>query len=125
KQSMAEAAHFVLIDSNQREHKIKYIGYQELPWFSYASDLIVWDEIRYDPRFRQRSYSTICSYNLKTKRIRKLSSRSRIFSPALSADGKKIIAVQIDLINRCNLIEMDAATGKVIKVHDNPENLIL
>jgi hypothetical protein len=125
KESKAEAAHFVLIDSSKRETKLKYIGYQEIPWFSYASDLIVWDEIRYDPRFRQRSYSTICSYDLKTKRIKKLSSRSRIFSPALSPDGKKIIAVQIDLSNRCNLIEMNASDGKIIKTYDNPQNLIL
>lgn len=125
KQSKAETPHFVLIDSNQKETKLKYIGYQENPWFSYANDLIVWDEIRYDPRFRQRSYSVICSYNLKTKRFKTLNRRSRSFSPALSADGKKIIAVQIDLSNQVNLIEMEASTGKILKTYDNPENLIL
>jgi len=125
KQSKAEALHFVLIDSNQRETKLKYIGYQEIPWFSYANNTIVWDEVRYDPRFKQRSYSVICSYNLQTRSLKKLSSRSRIFSPSLSADGKKIIAVQIDLSNQNSLIEMDTETGKILKTYNNPDNLIL
>ncbi|TDQ07036.1 TolB family protein [Pedobacter metabolipauper] len=125
KQSKAEAAHFTITDSSKNETKLIGTGYQEQPWFSYANGLIVWDEIRYDPRFRQRSYSVICSYDLQTKKITKLSARSRIFSPSLSMDARRIIAVQFDLSNNCSLIELDAANGKIIKVYPNPGNEIL
>lgn len=125
KQSKSEPAHFVLIDSSKKEQRLFGIGYQEQPWFSYAANMIVWDEIRYDPRYRQRSYSVICSYNLQTRKIKKLSTRSRVFSPSISADGKKIVAVRFDLSNKCNLVELDAATGKIINTFANPENLIL
>lgn len=125
KESKAVSRCFVLIDSTKKEHKLLSIAYQEQPWFSYANNILVWDEIRYDPRYQQRTYSVVCSYNLKTKQIKKLSSRSRVFSPSISVDGKKIIAVQVDLSNRFNLIELDAATGKVLKTYPNPENLIL
>lgn len=125
KQSKAETAHFAIIDSAKNETKLLSIGYQEQPWFSYANGIIVWDEIRYDPRYRQRSYSVICSYNLKTGKQKKLTTRSRIFSPSISADGKKIIAVKIDLSNKCNLIELDAETGATLTTIPNPENLIL
>ncbi|TKC06362.1 TolB-like translocation protein [Pedobacter frigoris] len=125
KDSKSEAAYFVLIDSNKKEQRLFGIGPQEQPWFSYAANTIVWDEIRYDPRYRQRSYSVICSYNMSTKKFKKLSSRSRLFSPAISADGKKIVAVKIDLSNKCNLVELDAESGKIINTFANPENLIL
>jgi len=125
KQSKAEPAAFILIDQDKKEHRIQGIGQQEQPWFSYAKDLIVWDEIRLDPRFQQRSYSVICSYNLQTKEVRKLSTKSRIFSPSLSADGSKIVAVQIDLSNKIQLIVMDAANGRIILSYPNPENMLV
>ena len=125
KQSKAETAGFVVIDAAKNEKKLLKIGYQEQPWYSYANNKIVWDEIRYDPRFRQRSYSVVCIYDFKNKSTKKISARSRIFSPSLSPDGKKIIAVKIDLSNQCNLVEMDAADGKILYVYPNPKNLIL
>lgn len=125
KESKQEARHFVLIKEDQSEQKLFGIGYQEYPWFSLKSNMIVWDEIRYDPRYKQRSYSVICSYNLQTKKFRKLSSQSRLFSPTLSSDGKKIIAVKVELNNQFNLVEIDAATGKILKTFPNLENEIL
>jgi hypothetical protein len=125
KQSKTEVSHLAIIDSNGKETHLLNIGYQEQPWFSYANGLVVWDEVRYDPRYRQRSYSVICSYNMQTRKVKKLSSKSRLFSPSLSADGKKIIAVRFDLSNQCNLVELDATNGKVIYTYPNPQNLIL
>lgn len=125
KESKQEARHFVLINDDQSEQKLFGIGYQEYPWFSLKNNMIVWDEIRYDPRYKQRSYSVICSYNLQTKKFRKLSSQSRLFSPTLSSDGKKIIAVKVELNNQFNLAEIDASTGKILTTFPNLENEIL
>ena len=50
KQSKADVPHLTIIDSNRRETRLLNIGYQEQPWFSYANGLVVWDEVRYDPR---------------------------------------------------------------------------
>ena len=125
KQSKAEPPHFTLIDSNKKEHKLLSIAPQEQPWFSYANGIIAWDEIRNDPRYHQRSYSVLCTYNLKTKKVKKLSARSRLFSPTLSADGAKIVAVKFDLSNKCNLIELNTVDGKILNIIPNPDNLIL
>ncbi|MFW0716614.1 hypothetical protein [Pedobacter sp. N23S346] len=125
KESKQEARHFVLINKDQPEQKLFSIGYQEQPWFSLKNNLLVWDEIRYDPRYKQRSYSVICSYNLETKKFNKLSSQSRLFSPTLSDDGKKIIAVKVELNNQFNLVEIDALNGKILKTFPNLENEIL
>jgi len=125
KTSKTEPPAFVQIGPDKRETRIKGIGQQEQPWFSYASGKIVWDEIRYDPRFLQRTYSVVCSYDLETKKVKTLTRNSRIFSPSLSADGKKIVAVTIDLSNKVQLIVIDANTGKIVRSFPNPGNLLI
>ncbi|MFC4210158.1 TolB family protein [Pedobacter lithocola] len=125
KESKQQARYFVIINEDKTEQKLFGIGYQEQPWFSYKTGLLVWDEIRYDPRYKQRSYSVICSYNLKTKKFKKLSSKSRLFSPSLSEDGRKIIAAKVNLNNQFNLVEIDANSGEILKTYPNLENEIL
>jgi len=125
KSSKAEVPTLILIGKNKKERRIQRIGQQEQPWFSYANGRIVWDEVRYDGRFLRRSYSVICRYDLQSGKLKKLSSRSRIFSPTLSPDGSKIVAVNIDLSNKVQLIVMDAENGKIIRSYPNPENLLI
>ncbi|TDG36322.1 hypothetical protein EZJ43_07280 [Pedobacter changchengzhani] len=125
KESKAEAKYFVLINADKSERRLFGIGYQEQPWFSFENNILVWDEIRYDARFKQRSYSVICSYNLATKKFKQLTNKTRLFSPSLSVDGKKIVAVQVDLSNKFNLVELDAVNGSILKTYPNPENFIL
>jgi hypothetical protein len=123
KDSKAETAVLVLIGQDKKEHRLQRIGQQDQPWFSYANGRAVWDEIRLDGRFLRRSFSVICSYDIKTGKLKKLTSRSRIFSPTLSADGSKLVAVNIDLSNKVNLLVMDASDGKILRTIPNPENL--
>jgi hypothetical protein len=125
KESKAESRYFVLIDSNKKEKRVLSIGYQEQPWFSYANGIIAWDEVRFDPRYRQRSYNVICSYNLNTGVYKKISSKSRLFSPSIAEDGKTIVAVQVDLSNQFNLVELDVETKKITFTYPNPQQLIL
>lgn len=125
KQSKASPPTFVVIDEEKNEEKLFSIAYQEQPWFSYANNILVWDEIRFDPRYKQRSYSVICSYDFITKKKNQLTFKTRLFSPSLSADGNKIVAVQIDLSNQVNLVELDPRTGKITTIHPNTENFML
>lgn len=125
KQSKSEPSSFVLLGPDKKEQQLLGMGQQEEPWFSYANKILTWDEIHYDPRFQQRSYSVVYTYNMVTKKVTKLTRRSRIFSPSLSADGTQIAAVEIDLSNKVKLIVMDSKTGKIIRSYANPENKLL
>lgn len=125
KQSKAEVAGFVIVKPDKTEKKLFHIGYQENPWFSYGNGKIVWDEIRFDPRYKQRSYSVVCSYDMATQTRRQLTFKTRLFSPALSGDGKKLIAVEIDLSNKSRLVEIDQTSGKIQTLFANPEGSIL
>ena len=125
KQTKSETPGFVIINEKKIEQRLFKIGFQEQPWFSYHNGLLVWDEIRFDPRYKQRSYSVICSYDFSTGKKKQLTQRSRLFSPSLSGDGKKIVAVQIDLGNQSNLVVLDAQSGNITDTIPNTENLIL
>ncbi len=122
KESKSETPGFVSISPTKNERNLFKIGYQEQAWYSYGNDKIVWDEKREDPRYKQRSYNVICIYDFKSGKKQQLTQRTRLFSPSISADGKKLIAVQVDLSNRNLLVMLDIATGKVIDSIANPEN---
>ncbi|RZK44156.1 MAG: hypothetical protein EOO90_00400 [Pedobacter sp.] len=125
KHSKAEPPTFVITDRQKNEEKLFSIAYQEKSWFNYANNILIWDEIRFDPRYKQRSYSVICTYNFLTKKKTQLTFKTRLFSPSLSGDAEKIVAVKIDLSNQINLVEVDKETGEILKTHPNPENLLL
>lgn len=116
---------FFRLDKLGKEKLILKIGYQELPNFSYAAGKIVWDEFRFDKRYQKRSYNVINIYDLSTKSYTQLTHKSRLFAPALSSDGKIIVAVKVSLENRISLVELDAETGKELKSYLNPLNWMM
>lgn len=125
KRSLANAPAIIEQDKNGKIRKITDVGSQEIPWFSYGGDKIVWDEFRFDARFHQRSFNVINIYDFQTKSKRQLTNRSRLFAPSISADGLTIIAVEISLAGRISLVELDSKTGKEIKRYESPENFML
>ncbi|HTN19548.1 MAG TPA: hypothetical protein VL125_03695 [Pelobium sp.] len=125
KTSLSEPTRIIVIDAQKNEKTILKIGSQTEPNLSYANGLITWDEYRSDSRYDQRNYSVICTYNLATKEFKQLSKKSRLFSPALSPDGKRIIAVNVTSANIFSMVEFDALTGKALHIYPNPKNYTL
>lgn len=125
KYSKSDVPAFILINKAQKEKHLFSIGYQEQPWFSYANDLLVWDEIRYDPRYKHRNYSVICIYDFKSGKRKQLTFGSRLFSPSLSADGKKLVAIEVDKSNQTQIVSIDLESGKIKQTYANPKNEML
>lgn len=125
KTSLSETTKIISIGKDKKEETILKIGSQTEPNLSYANGLITWDEYRSDARYDQRNYSVICTYDLKRKKFKQLSRKSRLFSPSLSSDGKKIIAVEVSLSSVFSLVELNAATGKILRTYPNPKNYTL
>jgi len=115
KQNFKETPTLVLIDEEGKEKTVKKIGYQTEPNFNYAAGKIVWDELRFDKRYFKRSYNVINILDLESGAFKQITHKSRLFSPALSADGKKVVAVMIREDNRSLLVELKSETGKIIK----------
>lgn len=125
KESKARTPAIYELHPDGRSFKILNIGAQEIPWFSYSSGKIVWDEFRFDPRFQQRSFNVINIFDIKTKRKKQLSRRSRLFAPALSPDGSTIAAVEVSVSHQISLVELDAKTGAELKRYQAPNNYML
>ena len=63
--------------------------------------------------------------DLRTKRIRTLSGKSRYLSAAISPDGKNIAASENTTDNKNNLVFIDAETGNVFISIPSPGNAYL
>lgn len=92
-------------------------------YFDYHNGYIVYAGYRSDLRWSYRDYSELKLLDVKTGTERCLTSRSKYFSPAFSADGKSIVAVEEAPSGQSRLHILDAATGKLITKIPNPEGV--
>jgi len=115
---------FVLIDSSGKEKRIFRPGFLNSGRISYAGDRIIWDEFVPDTRWSNRNYSIIMSYDLKTGEVNKLGKRTRYYSPAVSGDGTRIVAVEQTDKQQFNLTILDM-DGKREHIIPSPGNRFL
>ncbi|MCW5910639.1 MAG: hypothetical protein KIT62_06170 [Cyclobacteriaceae bacterium] len=105
------------------EKKLLTLGpYNQTGMLSAANKRIVWNEYRYDPRWRVKSYSVIVAYDLKTKQRKQLTFKSRYASAALSPDGTQVATVETATDYTTTLVIVDYETGSVIKRFENADN---
>ncbi|MBE0642263.1 MAG: hypothetical protein IH599_09510, partial [Bacteroidales bacterium] len=94
-------------------------------WFrtslSAGGNLLAWTERSPHPRWENKAWSEIWTMNTSTGQINRLTPRSRLFSPALDQEGKRILAVEISTGNISRLVVVDAATGSLTSLPTPPE----
>jgi len=98
-----------------KDYLLIRIGVQFVPHFDFAAGLLVWDEVRDDPRYAYRTYSVLRTLNIHTSKQRTITHKSRLFAPALSHDGRRIVAVHSDLENRVSIYILNSSTGEVLE----------
>ncbi len=114
----------VLREGNETKRFI--IGPQpESGMLSAMGGKVVWNEYRYDPRWRMRNYSVIRTYDVHTGRSNTLTSKSRYGSAALSPDGSMIATIESKVDYSQRLTVIDAQNGTVRKTFDNPDSHLL
>ena len=89
---------------------------------SVTNNRVVWNEYRYDPRWRVRTYSVIMGYDLGNRSKRVISKNSRYASAAISPDGYKVATVESTTEYKTRLVVLDYFSGEVLKEFGNPEN---
>jgi hypothetical protein len=105
---------FIVIEPAGKSRRILGLGYGEPFKYDLVEKKVVWNEIVNDPRWQQRSYSIIRTLDLETGKKRRLTRKTRYFSPDFSPDGKKIAVVEIDAANNSLLTILNAGNGKII-----------
>lgn len=89
---------------------------------SVTNSRVVWNEYRYDPRWRVRTYSVLMGYDLGDRKLRVISRNSRYASAAISPDGYKVATVESTTEYKTRLVVLDYFSSKVLLEFNNPDN---
>ncbi len=81
-----------------------------------------WSESVPDIRWGKREYSVISVLDIKKRRTRRITKKSKLFDPMLSPDGKYVVAVEYTPERQCTLLILDVDSGREIFRYSNPEN---
>ena len=97
---------------NSRKERIFHIpANSRFDNLSVSGNLIAWAEPESDIRWPNKSYQVIKIADLASGEVKKLSHRTRLFAPALSSNGTKLIAVETSLANESRLVILDTQSG--------------
>ncbi|HEV7780725.1 MAG TPA: hypothetical protein VGO58_05640 [Chitinophagaceae bacterium] len=103
------------------EHKLRVKDIAIDEQYSYRNGKIVYAALENDPRWLWKDYSVIKLLDVQTGKQRKLTSKTKYFTPDISADGSKVAAVQVSESGQSELHILDAANGQVLKAIKSTE----
>lgn len=102
-------AFFIKDDLRTYRIRIKDISIDDQ--FSYRNGKIVYAAFENDHRWGWRDYSVIRLLDIYTGRQEKITSKTRYFTPDISASGEKIVAVQVARDGKSELHILETSTG--------------
>jgi len=109
---------YLLSETGARKLRIKDQLTDE--YMAARGNKVLYSAFQWDPRWYNRDYSEICMYDLQTNKQRRLSKKTKYFSPDLSPDGLNILAVHADPGGKSFLHLLQASDGKLLEVLPNP-----
>ena len=92
-------------------------------YFSYRNGRIVYAAYEADVRWAWKDYSVLRVMNVHTRQEQTITFNSKYFAPDISADGKRIVAVEVQPGGAACLHILDATSGAVLKKVPNPQQL--
>jgi hypothetical protein len=107
KRSYRKIPSFYRVTSGGHEQKLGTRDIANDDYFSYNNGKIVYATYKPDKRWGYREYSDIKLMDVATGATKKITNKERFFSPDISHDGLKIIAVEMRTNQMSNLIVMD------------------
>ncbi len=119
KGGIADFLQFRLLDETGERRSFIPGQVNESGMLSAAGNLVVWNEYGFHPRWRMQSYSLIKMYDLKTKKLKVITAKSRYAGAALSPDQTKIVTVESATDYKTAVIVLDTA-GNVLRKIPNP-----
>lgn len=123
KSSYRQRPAFYLKDKNG-EHRIRIRDISGDEQFSYRNGRIVYAAFERDARWRWWDYSVIKILDIRSGEQQTLTTRSKYFTPDISADGSRVAAVQTDVNGKSELHILDVRDGTVVqRIHSTEINL--
>lgn len=112
-----------IISNGTTERKLRVRDYSIDNQFSYRNGKIVYASYRPDARWGYRDYSDLRILDATNGKQQTLTNFTKYFSPDISEDGEKVIAVNVPSRGTSSLHLLDAQTGKLVKVIPNNDKL--
>jgi len=105
------------------EHRIKLQNITSEDWFSYRNGTIAYTTYNTSARWSLLNYSDIVLLDIVTKKEEQITSKGKYFTPDISPDGERILAVAFNdsLKSELHLLSRD---GNVIKRISAPSNAL-
>lgn len=113
KKSFDKVPTIVTISKNQTEKEIVKQGFTNHDYISYRNGKIAWVESSLHPRWAWRDYSEIVIYDLATCSKKRITNKTKLFSPECSHDGKYVVAIEINEQQKCSIHILDASFGNI------------
>lgn len=122
KSGIGDIEQFVIL-SDGKEKRIMTPGNMNASgMLSVASKRIVWNEYRYDPRWRMRTYSVLMGYDLNERKRKIISLNSRYAAAAVSPDGTMVATIETSTGYQTRLVIISYDNGEVLHTFENPDN---
>ncbi|MDO9547486.1 MAG: hypothetical protein Q7J65_00785, partial [Candidatus Marinimicrobia bacterium] len=120
KTGLADPYTLVRLTPEGKEKRIIQIDYTD--GISVNAGKITWSVQNIDPRWWAQSFSDVIVYDIQSDTRKQITQKGKYFAPAMSPDGKQIVAVKQDLDRHCSLVILDVKNGREIQTFPNPEN---
>ncbi len=105
------------IKDKSGEHRIKLRNITTEDWLSYRNGTIAYTAYTVHPRWGLTDYSNIYLVDIHTGEEKRITNKAKYFTPDISPDGTKIVAVFFNDSAQCelHLLNMDGSLVKKIK----------
>lgn len=120
KSSYRKRPAFVLKD-NSGEHVLRIKDISLDDQYSYRNGKIVYSAYKPDIRWGWKNYGEIRIVDIKSGQQKKITSKTKYFTPDISSDGNKIVAVNYETDGKCELHLLDAGSGNLLKRIESSE----
>ncbi|WP_428330998.1 hypothetical protein [Mucilaginibacter sp.] len=112
-----------VIKSGGVERKISVRGVSLDNYFAYHDQKIVYSIYHPDVRWAYRNYSELVVLDINTGKEKRITSRTKYFSPSFSDDGKTIATVEEASTGKSAIHLLNVADGRLIAIIPNKDKL--
>jgi hypothetical protein len=112
-----------VVRSKKKERTVAVQDITTDSYFTYHDGKVVYAAYRPDLRWGYRNYNELVVLDINTGKERRITRKTKYFSPAFSNDGKRIVAVDVSPSGKSVLHLLDAESGKLLWAIPNPDKL--
>jgi hypothetical protein len=109
---------------SEKKSRIRFRAVASDDAFTYRDNQIVYTAYEPDLRWGWRNYSVIRIMDLNSKEDRRLTSKTKYFSPDISPDGKSVAAVNMEITGASSLDILETSSGRLQTRLPNPDKLV-